>query len=94
MGDARLSELTAQIPDELVEAITRRVLERVGSGPPAQPEPWIGVDQAAEHLACPRSRIYSLVHRKDSTRIPHRKEGSRLLFRRSALDCWLEEQHE
>jgi excisionase family DNA binding protein len=49
-------------------------------------EPWIGVRDAAAHLACPRSRIYALV---SAGRIPHRKDGSRLLFRRSELDSWL-----
>jgi excisionase family DNA binding protein len=51
-----------------------------------EPERWIGVEQAAAHLACPKSRIYDLV---SARRIPHEREGSRLLFRRSDLDAWV-----
>jgi excisionase family DNA binding protein len=35
---------------------------------------------------CPKSRIYDLV---SARRIPHERDGSRLLFRRSALDGWV-----
>lgn len=51
------------------------------------PEAWVGVQEAAEHLGCKPQRIYNLVH---DQAIPHRKDGSRLLFRRSELDAWLE----
>jgi len=50
-------------------------------------EAWVGVEQAAEHLGCKPQRIYNLVHARA---IPYRKEGSRLLFRLSDLDDWLE----
>ena len=46
-------------------------------------EAWVGVEQAAEHLGCKRQRIYDLVH---ADRIPHRRDGTRLLFRLSELD--------
>jgi excisionase family DNA binding protein len=49
-------------------------------------EPWIDVHGAAEHLACKRRRIYDLV---EQGRIPHHRDGSRLLFRRSELDASL-----
>jgi excisionase family DNA binding protein len=39
-------------------------------------------------LACKRQRIYDLVSRRT---IPHRKEGSRLLFKLSHLDAWIED---
>lgn len=47
-------------------------------------EPWVRVDVAASHLACKRRRIYDLVGRRT---IPHRKEGTRLLFKLSHLDA-------
>jgi excisionase family DNA binding protein len=56
-------------------------------GEPAGPEPWIGVADAATHLGCKRQRIYDLVGRRT---IPHRKEGTRLLFKLSHLDAWIE----
>jgi excisionase family DNA binding protein len=51
------------------------------------PEAWVGVSEAAAHLACKPQRIYNLVHARA---IPHRKDGSRVLFRFSELDAWLE----
>jgi excisionase family DNA binding protein len=51
------------------------------------PEPWIGVEQAAEHLACPPSRIYDLVSQR---RLTPRRDGRRLLFKRSHLDAAIE----
>lgn len=79
--------LSVEIPPSLIDEIAARVAEQLQ---PAGPEPWIGVEEAAEHLACPKSRIYELVRRQDSTRLPHCKEGSRLLFRRTDLDRYLE----
>jgi hypothetical protein len=49
-------------------------------------EPWVGVTEAARHLACRRQRICDLVCRRSSSGIPHGKEGGRLLFRLSKND--------
>jgi excisionase family DNA binding protein len=76
------------VPPEVIEALAQRTAEIVTERMGQQPETWIGVDQAAEHLACPKSRIYALV---SAQRIPHEKDGSRLLFRRSDLDEWLQQ---
>lgn len=76
------------LPDAVVELLVAAVLERIGELATPAPEPWIGVDEAAEHLACKRKRIYDLVGQR---RVEHRRDGSRLLFRRSALDAYLEE---
>ncbi len=73
--------------EPLVEAVAARVLEQLEAQRAPEPEPWIGVEEAATYLAAPTSRIYSLVSAK---RIPYRKDGSRLLFRRSELDTWLD----
>jgi excisionase family DNA binding protein len=43
-------------------------------------------ERAAANLACPTSRIYALV---SARRIPHHRDGSRLLFRRAELDEWV-----
>jgi excisionase family DNA binding protein len=82
------STLSLAVPPELVEAIAERVAEMLAERHAAEPEPWIGVEQACEHLACPRSRIYALA---SAGRIPHRKDSARLLFRRAELDDWLEQ---
>jgi excisionase family DNA binding protein len=80
--------LSVSLPPELVEIVAERAAELVEERSDARVEPWIGVREASAHLACPRSRIYALV---SARRIPHRKDGSRLLFRRSELDAWLAE---
>jgi len=80
--------LSLALPPELVEVVAERVAELLAERHAPEPEPWIGVALAAEHLACPKSRIYALV---SAQRIPHEKDGSRLLFRRSDLDEWLEQ---
>lgn len=81
------------LPDELLDALAQRVSQRVvehldatlgnrGKGP------YFSVDEAAEYLGCPRSRIYALTA---ADRMPHFKEGSRTLFRLTDLDAWVEQ---
>lgn len=72
------------IPDQTVEVIAERVADLLAGS--FEPETWLGVEQAAVRLACPKSRIYALVFAR---RIPHERDGSRLLFRRSDLDAWV-----
>lgn len=72
------------IPEALVDEIARRVTERSSNN--CASEPWITLPEAAEHMACPESRIYKLVRQKV---LPHEKEGGRLLFRRSQLDSYI-----
>jgi len=76
------------ITPELIDVVAARVVELLQVNP--TPEPWLDVAGAAEHLACPRSRIYSMTSCRPA-RIPYRKDGSRLLFRASALDAWLDD---
>lgn len=81
--------LALEVPPAFLEQLAERVAELLDgrSDRDLETEPWLGVEHAAEFLACPRSRIYALA---SAGRIPHRKDGSRLLFRRSELDGWLE----
>ena len=83
-----MSDLALTLPPEFVERIAERAAELVAERSTNGAEPWIGVEQAAEHLACAKHRIYALVHQRA---IPFRKEGARLLFRRSELDASLDE---
>jgi excisionase family DNA binding protein len=83
-----MEELTMTLPEELVELVAERPAEIVAGRRLHEPEPWISVPEAAKHLSAPRSRIYSLV---ESGRIPHARDGTKLLFRRSELDRWLVE---
>jgi excisionase family DNA binding protein len=74
-----------RLDDAALDRLAELVAERLNGG--AGPEPWVGVADAAKHLACKPQRVYDLVHGRA---IPHRKEGARLLFRLSALDEWLD----
>jgi excisionase family DNA binding protein len=84
------------VPEPLVTALLEALSRDPGAleqlrelfAPAAgEPEPWIGVPEAAAHVACKRQRIYNLVN---EGRIPHHRDGSRLLFRRSELDDWVQ----
>ncbi len=83
---AEETRLEVSVPADLVDAIATRAAELAADMVAARPEPWIGVDAAAAFLACPRSRIYSLV---SARRIPHCHDGSRVLFKASDLDQWV-----
>lgn len=83
-----MEPLSITLPDAVVDLIVERVVQEVARMDVV--EPWVGVEDVAEHLCCRRQRIYDLVHRRRSTGIPHRKEGNRLLFKLSAIDRWVE----
>jgi excisionase family DNA binding protein len=80
--------LLADLDDEALAALADRLAPilapRISTSLPH--DSWLDVAQAAEHLSCPRSRIYALV---SARRMPHHKDGSRLLFRREELDEWV-----
>lgn len=80
------ADVAVALPPAFVEAVAARVAEILAERQGSAPEAWIGVEEAAAHLACGRSRVYALV---SAGRIPFAKDGSRLLFRRSELDAWL-----
>jgi excisionase family DNA binding protein len=81
---ALLAEMDNETLATLADRLAPILATRIGHAEP--PFPWLDVEHAAEHLSCPRSRIYALVSVK---RIPHYKDGSRLLFRPEELDAWV-----
>ena len=78
--------LAIELPDELLDAIADRVAERLANQSAPEPAGYLDVAGAAEFLACPASRIYALV---SSDRIPHHRDGSRLLFDRDELRAYV-----
>jgi excisionase family DNA binding protein len=93
-GPAIRGELPAMfglaVSAEFVEALAHRVAELLRNDVGrATPEPWIGVDAAAAHLACKPQRVYDLVSQR---RVPFRRDGRRVLFRRSDLDGYLDRE--
>jgi excisionase family DNA binding protein len=85
LAAALLAELDAQALDQLADALSPRLAERLTR--PSESTPWLTVQQAADHLACRPQRIYNLVSQR---RLRHVKDGSRVLFRRQWLDEYLE----
>jgi excisionase family DNA binding protein len=79
------ARLAVSVPDEFVELVAERAAALVRELAPSA-SGWLGVEQAAEYIGCPKSRIYRLVH---LGRIPHEHEGARLLFNRGELDKWI-----
>lgn len=77
--------LSLEIPPELVEEVATRAAELVEQR--SDRCPWLTTKQAAEHLACPPSRIYDLV---GLGKLPVYKDGSRSVYRREDLDACLE----
>lgn len=80
LGRALIASLDAEDVEVLADLL------RPGLAPEPASDRWLDVGEAADHLRCPKSRIYSLVSAK---RIPHEKDGSRLLFSRGDLDRWV-----
>lgn len=77
--------LPAEVLDQLAERAAAIVIEQLQEQA-AAPSPWMDVAAAAEYIAAPVSRIYALV---SADRIPHHRDGSRLLFHRDELDAWI-----
>lgn len=76
-------ELRLQLGDEQLSVIADLVVERLAvRQPAASDDGFLDVAGAAAFLSCPTSRIYALVSAK---RIPHYKDGSRLLFLKAEL---------
>jgi excisionase family DNA binding protein len=84
--------ISLPIPDELIDALARRVAEMVLAEMEDDLRPsqgrWLRAKDAAEYLGWTRSALYSRVH---SQSIPHYKVENMLLFKRDELDRWLDE---
>jgi excisionase family DNA binding protein len=92
-ADAVTATLALTLPSEVIDLIAARAAELVCAQVAPTAEPWIGVDEAAAHLACPKSRLYRLTSQakggRRSNPLPFERDGARLLFRRSDLDAWV-----
>ena len=84
----RLGPLTVELDDATLDALAHALAPRLADRlAPAGPR-WLSAEQAAEYIAAPVSRIYSLAACKPP-RIPFERDGSRLLFDREKLDRWV-----
>ena len=70
------------VGDEVLDRLAERVAALLAEKQPGQLPGFVDVEGAAAFLACSKSRIYALV---SARRIPHHRDGSRLLFDRNEL---------
>lgn len=78
--------LRLELGEQDLRQLAEMVADLLGTGSSSEQRPWLDVGEAAEYIRCPKSRIYALV---SAGRLPHHKDGSRLLFRREELDNWI-----
>lgn len=74
--------VSVEITEELLERIAERAAALLADRQGEEPVGFLDVAGAADFLACPKSRIYALV---SAGRLPHHRDGSRLLFDREEL---------
>jgi excisionase family DNA binding protein len=80
-------DLSLTLPAEWIEAVAERAAAIVAEQLADQVDTgFLDVAGAAEFLACGKDRVYALVSAK---RIPHHRDGSRLLFERAELRAWV-----
>jgi len=77
---------TIELSGEQLDAIAERVAGLLADSQPT-PAEWLNANDAAQHLACSRDRLYDLVQ---LGKLEPRRDGRRLLFRRSDLDAYIE----
>ena len=71
----------AQLADLVADRLEQRGI--------SEPEPWLGVKEAAAYLGCSKDRVYELVSQRKGdpdAGIEFRKDGARVIFRREWLD--------
>ena len=82
------SDLALTVPASLIELIASRVAALIADRLPTdEASAYFTVEQAADYLACPKSRVYDLVKLR---RVRHYRDGRRILFRREDLDAALD----
>lgn len=79
--------ISASIPGDALDALADLVAEKVAERLPNRPEPYLGVEAAADYLSCKPARIYELVAQG---RLHPLRDGRRLLFLRADLDAALD----
>lgn len=76
--------LTAEQLDVLADAVAERL---AASQPAPELDGWLNTRQAAAYMACTADRLHDLVARRV---LSPRRDGRRLLFKRSDIDAYLE----
>jgi len=82
--------LSLALPEQFVETIAERAAQLLAERRPQPTSELLTVVEAAEFLRCGKQRIYDLVSQR---RLPHLKDGSRVLLRRTELLAYLGGTH-
>lgn len=82
--DALLAELDDAALDALADRLAPRLASRLVE---TAAKPWLNAEEAADYLACTRDRLYDLAQ---LGKLEPRRDGRRLLFRRTDLDAYVE----
>lgn len=88
--DHQALQLALALPAEVVERIAERAAEILAERQGTSTEsvaPWLSTAGAAEYMACSPARIHDLVQARA---LRPRRDGRRLVFKRSELDAYLE----
>jgi excisionase family DNA binding protein len=75
------------LPPEVIETIVSKVIEELDARGPLDVDPLLDVAETAQYLRAKPQRIYDL---HSARKIFAVRDGTRLLFRRSELDRYLE----
>ena len=84
LGGHPLAELLEQFKQDVASEVAELLTEQLHA---PNGRTYYTAEEAAEYLRCKVERIYNLV---SDERLPRRKEGGRLLFKREDLDALVE----
>jgi excisionase family DNA binding protein len=85
LATALLAELDEDALEVLADRLAPLLAARLNAEEPTSP--WLNAEDAARYLACSRDRLYDLVQ---LGKLEPRRDGRRLLFKRTDLDAYLE----
>jgi hypothetical protein len=81
--------VTIELPAELFDRVVEEVVQRLRHEQVPSPRWLCGAAAAATYLDWPVARVY-----RSLRRLPHSRDGRRLMFHTGQLDQFLEEQYE
>lgn len=81
---AELDVLLDSVADRIADRVADRVIERLDGRRTAEPERWMTLAETASYLGLTEE---ALRKRRD---LPRSRWGGRLLYRRSAVDAYLD----
>ena len=79
--------LTVTLPPEQVDVLKAELRKELLAELRALDDVWLSADSLAAYLDWPLKRV-----RNFTARMPHRRIEGRVMFRRSEVDRWLDEQ--